>query len=484
LQLATIGVVWLTVRDADEVPLSLLTVAVGRSKTGVHHWPWRRNENVRGGDLQCRTLAADLGVGTHSHCEVEFDLPAGATDFSTFVGIDDVVGRGGCVTCRIHRDDVQAPPVWSSGFVMGGSEPLRVGPLNVAGAKRLVLVTDFGHDGRPAGADPLDIRDHLDWLLPLVRIDGRQLPRPSENVARWLPALEGWSIADSQRDRVSIRPVWDTHRKAWTYSFLDAPEVAGGTAVELTRMVRVGYQNARLVVAAVPDGQGSRGYRIELRADGKPITSTLNGDVDSRSSSFQRAEEREYSLGEFIGREIRLSVAIIREGDRNAQQVGVVWRRLDTLPLIDNLPADGRLLEPDVVLTSLSPERVLAGGRDPKLTLSPGQLTDGNPLGIRGIRFAQGVGVPTGTEITYRLDPTWTRFVAVIGLASGSQGTGPYEILLDGQPHWKDTAAKYDRNSPARQIDVAIPSGHERITLRVGGRESFAAWALAGFCKD
>ena len=136
------------------------------------------------------------------------------------------------------------------------------------------------------------------------------------------------------------------------------------------------------------------------------------------------------------------------------------------------------------MLTSLSPERVLPGGRDPKLTLSAGQLTDGTPLGIRDVRFAQGVGVPTGTEITYRLDPTWTRFVAVIGLASGWQEAGPYEILLDGQPHWKDPAAKYDRNSPGRQIDVAIPSGHERITLRVGGRASFAAWALAGFRKE
>ena len=484
LQIALDGVVWITLRDADEVPLSLLPVAAVRTKAGVHHWPWRRNENVRGGDLQCGTLAAGLGIGTHSHNELEFDLPVGATEFSTFVGIDDVVGRGGCVNCRIHRDDMQSPPVWTSGFVQGGGEPIRVGPLNVTGAKRLVLVTDFGHEGRPAGADPLDIRDHLNWLLPLVRIDGRRVPRPSENIVRWLPVLDGWSITDSLRDRVSIRPVWDTHRKAWTYAFVDAPEIPGGAAVEITRTLRVGYQNARVVVAAVPDGLGPRGYRIEMRADGKQITSTLNGDVDSRGSSFQRAEEREYSLGEFIGREVRLSAVVIREGDRNVPPVGVVWPRLDTLPLIDNLPSDGRLLEPDVVLTSLPPERVVPGGRDPKLALMAGQLTDGTPLAIRGVRFAQGVGVPTGTEITYRLDPKWSRFVAVIGLAGGSQGAGPYEILLDSQPHWKDTVAKYDRNSPGRQIDVAIPSGHEQITLRVGGRESFAAWGLAGFCKE
>lgn len=483
LQVSIAGVVWMTVHAANEVPLSLLPVAAVRTKSGVHHWPWRRNQNVRGSDLQCRTLAADLGVGTHSHCELDFNLQPGAMEFSAFVGIDDVAGRGGCVTCRIHREDVQSPPLWSSGFVLGGDEPIRVGPLNVAGAKRLVLVTEFGHDGRPAGADPLDIRDHLNWLLPFVRIDAKSLPRPNANLVRWLPALDGWNIVDPIRERATVRPVWDPQRRVWTYAFVE-PTGENGSPVEFSRTQRITYQNARVVVGATHDGDGSQGFRLEIRADGRPLRSTLNGDADSHNRPFQRVEEQEYDLGEFIGHEIRLSVVVIRDGNRTAPPVGIVWRRLATLPLIENLPADGTPLVPEVLLTSLQPEQVRVGGRDTKLALSAGQLTDGTPLALRGARFEQGVGVPTGTEITYRLDSTWTRFVAVIGLVGEGQTAGPYEILLDGQPYWKDTNAKYERNSPGRQIDVPILDGHERITLRVGGRDGFAAWAAAGFRKD
>jgi len=483
LEVATNSIVWLTLRDTDEVPLSLLPVAAVRTTSGVHHWPWQRNQNVRGSDLRCRSLAADLGIGTHSHCEIEFELPAGATEFTTSVGIDDLAGRGGCVTCRIHRDDVQSQPTWSSGFLVGGGEPIHVGPLNVVGAKRLVLVTEFGHDGRPAGADPLDIRDHLNWLLPLVRIDAKQLPQPTANLARWLPALDGWSVSDSHRRRIGIRPVWDAQRKVWTYASVDS-SADDATPVEFTRSLRVGLENARLVVAATHDGDGLRGFRLEVRVDGRLVNSAANGDVESRRGSFQRIEEREYGLAEFIGREVRVSVTVVREGERTSPPVGVVWRRLATLPLIEELPADGRPLALEVPLTSLQAEQVRVGERDAKLMLSPGRLTDGTPLAIRGARFEQGMGVPTGSEITFRLQPGWTRYVAVIGLADGGQSAGPFEILLDGQPHWKDSAAKYDRTSPGRQIDVPIPARHERITIKVGGRDGFAAWAVAGFRKD
>jgi hypothetical protein len=483
LEVAAASLVWFTVRDPDEVPLSLLPVAAVRTRAGVHQWPWRRNENVRRSDLRCRSLAADLGVGTHSHCELEFELPPGALEFSTLVGIDDIVGRGGCVTCRIHRDNVQSPPAWTSGFVIGGAEPVRVGPLDIAGAKRLVLVTEFGHDGRPADADPLDIRDHLNWLLPLVRIDSKQLPQPTLNLARWLPALEGWRVNDADRGRIQLRPVWDAPRQAWTFSSVDDGG-DGSAPIEFSRTMRVDFTNSRLVVGAAHDGEGSRGFRLEVRIDGQPIAPALNGELTSRRASLQRSDERDYSLGGFLDQDVRVSIAVVREGDRNARAAGVVWRRLQVLPLIDNLPGDGKPLKPEVPLTSLAAETIRVGGRDSKLALTAGRLTDGTPLAIRGARFEQGVGIPSATEITYRLEPGWARFVAVIGLADGGQSAGPFEILLDGQAHWKDDAAKYDRTSPGRQVDVALPAGRDRITLRVGSREGFAAWASAGFLKN
>jgi hypothetical protein len=162
--------------------------------------------------------------------------------------------------------------------------------------------------------------------------------------------------------------------------------------------------------------------------------------------------------------------------------MGLIFRELGPRPLVENLPADGQPTPPDVPLTSLQPLSATAQGKH--LQLKRGKLPDGTPLEIRGWPFEDGFGVPTESEITYRLDPQWQRFVAIIGLADGWQGAGPYSILLDGQLHWEcTTPASFSRNSPALQIDVPIPPGHETITLRVQGKDSHAAWACAGFVE-
>ena len=137
-----------------------------------------------------------------------------------------------------------------------------------------------------------------------------------------------------------------------------------------------------------------------------------------------------------------------------------------------------------MLLTSLVPEQVSIS-RGEKKEIEPGKLTDGRPLSILGWRFDTGLGMPTGSEITYKLDPSWRRFVALIGLADGWHAVGPYEILLDGQTHWRTKDPEtFDRNTPGRQIDVAIPKGHKTITLKLHGQESYGAWAAAGFLRQ
>ena len=71
--------------------------------------------------------------------------------------------------------------------------------------------------------------------------------------------------------------------------------------------------------------------------------------------------------------------------------------------------------------------------------------------------------------------------VVVVGLADSWQPVGPYEILLDGEPHFQTTAPEtFGRNTPGQQLDVPLPPGHATITLRVKGPDSQAAWANAG----
>ncbi|MBT3200214.1 MAG: hypothetical protein HN350_09880, partial [Phycisphaerales bacterium] len=107
-------------RPVDELPLSLLNAEplTQKSMTGFI-WPWRRDCGLRGQRLSSGTIQADLGVAMHSHSEIAFDLPAGAKSFSSWVGIDRAVRKGGCVRCKIYRDKVSDKPLWGSGIMLG-----------------------------------------------------------------------------------------------------------------------------------------------------------------------------------------------------------------------------------------------------------------------------------------------------------------------------------------------------------------------------
>jgi hypothetical protein len=469
-------IVFCTYRRPGEVPLSLLPTAWVRQKPAVHAWPWRANESVLGKPLRSGPLWADLGVGTHSSCEIAFELPPGAKEFSTFVGLDHSVGVGGCVQCRVVRDESAGAPLWKSGFLQGGKPPERVGPLPVAGVKRLVLATDFGHEGRPAGADPFDIRDHVDWLLPEVSADLGKVPVDLPAV---VPALRGWEVSDAMRERIKFRPFWHESRRQWRWPIVnvrpgDRPEL------EFSRRLRVTLASAWLTVEAGRDDKGYGGHEIAVRVDGKDHESLAGGNLRDEQRQPGDGEPRDWALSAFAGQEVTVTVVVRWGGPGGDQAQGLLLDRLTLRPLVRGLPPDGKPIVPQTPLESLTAEKIAIQGKSPPL--EAGKLTNGQPLAVRGWPFATGFGAPQGSEITYALDPAWRRFVAVVGLADGSQEIGPYEILLDGQPHWQSKEpAKFGPRTPAWQIDVPIPPDHKTITLRLEGGEGFGAWAAAGF---
>jgi hypothetical protein len=163
---------------------------------------------------------------------------------------------------------------------------------------------------------------------------------------------------------------------------------------------------------------------------------------------------------------------------------GLLIGQLSLSPLIENVPADGKFLTPDLFLAELKPAETRVAGQPRELALVEGKTSLGKPLAIRGCRFERGFAVPVHSELTYELADDYRRFVAVIGLADGWQGAGPYSILLDGEPFWTDAQDdSYGRNSPGQQLDLEIPPGHKTITLRAKGNDSEAAWAQAGFVR-
>ena len=76
--------------------------------------------------------------------------------------------------------------------LIGSGEPASSGPIALTGPgggqKSLLLVADPAHADRPPGTDPLDIRDLVDWLEPVLTLD---LEKLKSEVAARLPRTGG-----------------------------------------------------------------------------------------------------------------------------------------------------------------------------------------------------------------------------------------------------------------------------------------------------
>jgi hypothetical protein len=112
-----------------------------------------------GGKLYAR------GLALRPVCDLHYELGGAYRSFRTRVGIDDA-----CEPER-HRDEswygtvrfrieVDGKEVWASPIVRAGQAALEVPPIDLQGAQRLVLRTDFA-DGLPAGDLPV-------WIEPLL----------------------------------------------------------------------------------------------------------------------------------------------------------------------------------------------------------------------------------------------------------------------------------------------------------------------------
>ena len=254
-------------RDAREIPLSLLSVEAieQRSFTGFL-WPWQRNRTVRGEALASGDVRAALGFGTHAYSALAVELPEGAQTFSTWVGLDQVVGEGGCVQCAIYGDTLDKPPLWKSDFMRGNQTPQRIEGLDVSKCSSLILVTDYAHEGRPSGADPFDIRDEVSWLDPVV-----DLPAVTESAipetwqdARILEQLPSWVGGEALIEEPQLRPSGVTWWNMWRPGLLiDLPE-----EMKLTRQVAVSTTNAWFQVAAGRGREGRGGHLISLHING------------------------------------------------------------------------------------------------------------------------------------------------------------------------------------------------------------------------
>jgi len=301
----------LSIRRYDEIPLSMLPAETLAEKafTGFV-WRWRRDRSVRGGPLVCGSLLGDFGVGTHAYSAIAFDLPRSAKSISFHAGLDKSVGSGGCVRLKVSPDKLDARPLWTSGFVRGGAKPLSVRDLNCSAARRLVLITEFAHKNRPAGADPFDIRDEVNWIMPVVKMNPEEMVRRYGGVLQFFPGLSGWSPAAAPAGDAKGSAKWDNTDIRWSPGIM-----LGSSGLDLRRKVRVTYSTASLWASGT-SRNGSQ--EISLWIDGKQVKCASGR---SHLSTAGDARGTRWSLQSHLGKDVMLTLKIRPAGSRKGSEL-------------------------------------------------------------------------------------------------------------------------------------------------------------------
>jgi hypothetical protein len=116
-------------------------------------WPWGADRSVQGKPLRVATSLGestfDKGLGTRPRTALAFDLGGRYHWFEAVVGLDPAVATGGRVAVRVVVDGKVQEIADLAELKAGTAIPVRV---NIAGAKELVLITDFAPQGG-AGAE-------------------------------------------------------------------------------------------------------------------------------------------------------------------------------------------------------------------------------------------------------------------------------------------------------------------------------------------
>jgi hypothetical protein len=494
-------VAWIGYRAANEAPLPMLpSETLANRRLISRPAPWLANRAAGGGLLASDERSdsggglrvSDVGLVTHSHSEIAFDLPVAARTLEISVGIDRAAGGGGCVRCKVLAEKSGGEVLWESGVFQSSDGVQETGLLDVAGLVRVVLVTEFAHDDRPAGADPLDIRDQVCWLDPLVRLD-LEGSGQAERVLAVLAGVGDWHLAgDGWRD-LAIASRWNATIACWE-PVLSLPRDA---ELRLTRQFRVS-RTADIVELLTACPLNLEEHDFELKANGKPLLWRNNADrsqLKAWVARYGRSRSRDnddnsaltdrlaywWDLSPFQGEQVDLELTI--RGNRERSEIA--WRGLSIRSAIGNLPESELPLAPDIALTSLAPLKLAShSDRQRGVPLKDAIPTgkNGEPIRFLGQQFTGGYGMSRNSAISVEIPAGSKRFVALAGCCF--QVAGPLQVLIDDRVVWERTVLT--SLTPAEQLAIDIPPGAKTLTLQSGPEGSyygFAAWANAGFKK-
>ena len=203
----------------DEVFLSsFLPVRVREKKMLGGGGRWLEDRSVLGSSLSSGGVESVRGFGVRAFCEMEFDLSDCVDAFQTGVGLDRRAAGGGCASARVllrEYPSLKETKLYQSEVLVGSARLLDSGRINLrsaarGGDARLVLLADPELEGTPAGADPLDVRDFIDWIEPRLSLDPARFRREvSRRTGMFISALRGWFRPPGSAAGLPLINLWD-----------------------------------------------------------------------------------------------------------------------------------------------------------------------------------------------------------------------------------------------------------------------------------
>ena len=257
----------------DQVPLSRVYPAATVSPALL---PWHLDRNFDGGPLRSGGRQHGWGFAVHAYSELSFALPQCARSFRSRLGLDRMVGAGGCARARIYVGSTKAKPLYQSPLLIGSKKAADTGWIQLRppakGPKHLILQADPAHENRPRGADPLNIRDKLDWLDPQIGLDAAKLQAEVRGqIGGLITASQEWKLTLDKRGVYT-----------WT-NYLHKPEgspvgrflmiiQAQGQPLRLSREMTIGPADKWLAVyVSLPTGENPPPDAVTLHVGERQI---------------------------------------------------------------------------------------------------------------------------------------------------------------------------------------------------------------------
>ena len=221
-------------------------------------------------------------------------------------------------------------PVFRSDPLIGSKSIASPPPLTLppaaggaaAGSRTLTLVADAAHRDRPPRADPLNIRDFVDWLEPESGTRSRGVaaanPPPGAGDDCRLGGLDDPVVAEKRRNRAdsSLQPLGRDRSPQPGLSHREAsPRVPG---LRLSRSLKPRPSDNWLCLAVSRfDGPASK---IEVRVNGNPAGTF---DVPQRIGSQGDPEPLVVSLRPYQGKDAKIDVLLPSEASQKLDWRGI-----------------------------------------------------------------------------------------------------------------------------------------------------------------